>query len=122
MKNNQQDRRRVQKFAAAIGGGAVLIVGLIAIPYPGPGWLIVLAGLAILAREFEWAGRLLRRVKKHYDAWEAWVKRQPITIKVLLGLFSTIIVVLTIYILNGYGILNQLLGLNQDWVQSPLFD
>ena len=30
-------------------GGIVLIAGVIMIPYPGPGWLVVFAGLAILA-------------------------------------------------------------------------
>jgi Putative transmembrane protein (PGPGW) len=30
---------------------------------PGPGWLAIIAGLAILGGEFQWARRLLDRVK-----------------------------------------------------------
>ena len=40
-------------------GLLVLGVGILAIPYPGPGWAIVFIGLAILATEFEWARKLL---------------------------------------------------------------
>ena len=35
------------------------LVGILAIPYPGPGWAIVFVGLGILATEFEWARQLL---------------------------------------------------------------
>ena len=41
-------------------GGAIVVLGFILIPLPGPGWLIVFAGLALLATEFVWAERLLR--------------------------------------------------------------
>ena len=37
----------------------VVAVGIALIPLPGPGWLIVIAGLAIWAVEFHWARRLL---------------------------------------------------------------
>jgi uncharacterized protein (TIGR02611 family) len=36
-------------------GFAVMIIGLIMVPLPGPGWLVVFAGLAILSLEFVWA-------------------------------------------------------------------
>ncbi|HSX28294.1 MAG TPA: TIGR02611 family protein [Candidatus Saccharimonadales bacterium] len=39
-------------------GGLIVIVGIILIPLPGPGWAIVFVGLAILATEFELAMRL----------------------------------------------------------------
>jgi len=53
-------RRSGKRTAVAVAGFVVLVVGLILIPLPGPGWLIVFAGLAILATEFAWAERLLR--------------------------------------------------------------
>lgn len=119
--SENQKQRRVQRFAAGIGGGMVLIVGIIAIPYPGPGWLIVFAGLAILSREFPWAGRVLFYARGKYDAWNVWIKRQNWFIKSLTGLLTLIIVILTIYILNGYGLLNSWFNLGLDWLQSPLF-
>jgi uncharacterized protein (TIGR02611 family) len=43
------------RIAIALVGLAVLGVGVLAIPYPGPGWAIVFLGLAILATEFDWS-------------------------------------------------------------------
>jgi ABC-type polysaccharide transport system permease subunit len=40
-------------------GGAVTVAGAIALVGPGPGILIVLAGLGILATEFAWAARVM---------------------------------------------------------------
>ena len=119
MTSEKEQKRRVQKFTTGIAGGSVLIVGIIAIPYPGPGWLIVFAGLAILSREFEWAGRLLKFARGKYDDWNRWVKRQHWSVKTLLFVITSIVVILTIWLLNGYGLLNQWLNLGQDWVQSP---
>jgi uncharacterized protein (TIGR02611 family) len=45
-------------------GFVVLILGIVAIPLPGPGWLIVGLGLGILAQDFVWAERTLNIVRK----------------------------------------------------------
>jgi len=64
-------RKSGKRIAVTIAGFAVVLVGLILIPLPGPGWLIVFAGLAILATEYVWAERLLtyakRKVKQGTD-------------------------------------------------------
>jgi uncharacterized protein (TIGR02611 family) len=44
-------------------GGTVLVVGVALIILPGPAFLVIPAGLAILATEFLWARRLLRETK-----------------------------------------------------------
>lgn len=113
-------KHKVKRFFIGLIGGIVLVVGVIAIPYPGPGWLIVFAGLGILATEYDWAKRLLTYARGKYDAWEAWVKRQPRKFKLLIGLLTALIVVVTIWLLNGYGILNHWLNLRQSWLNSPL--
>jgi uncharacterized protein (TIGR02611 family) len=64
------------RIAVAVIGLAVLAVGILAIPYPGPGWAIVFVGLAILATEFDWARRLLAYTRKRYDKVMAWFRRQ----------------------------------------------
>ncbi len=56
--------RNARRVAITITGFIVLIVGLILIPLPGPGWLIVFGGLAILATEYVWAQRLLNYSKR----------------------------------------------------------
>lgn len=44
-------------------GGTVFVAGIILIPLPGPGLVVTPIGLAILATEFRWAKRALRRFK-----------------------------------------------------------
>ncbi|QBE50309.1 TIGR02611 family protein [Leucobacter triazinivorans] len=54
-------------------GVVIVIVGLILVPLPGPGWLIVFIGLTVLGTEYHWARRLLgwlRRVLARF--WERW--------------------------------------------------
>ena len=44
-------------------GGLVTVIGAIALIAPGPGWLIIFAGLGILASEFAWADKALMKTK-----------------------------------------------------------
>jgi len=45
-------------------GFTLLAAGIVMIVMPGPGWLIVLMALGVLAAEFVWARRLLDRLKE----------------------------------------------------------
>jgi len=45
-------------------GFVVVIVGIAALPLPGPGWLIIAGGLTILSKDVAWAERLLRYIRK----------------------------------------------------------
>ena len=47
------------RVVIGIVGGAVTVLGAIALVGPGPGILIVIAGLGILATEFAWASRVM---------------------------------------------------------------
>jgi len=114
-------KRSSKKVLVAIVGGLVALVGLVLVPYPGPGWLIVFAGLAILSTEFEFAAKVLKYAKGKYDAWSSWVKKQNIFVQLLILAFTGIVIVVTIWLFNGFGILNNLLSLNQEWLTSPLF-
>jgi uncharacterized protein (TIGR02611 family) len=58
-------------------GLVVVVVGLIMVPFPGPGWLVVFIGLAIWASEFELAQHLLHRARRTLKAWTDWLKPQP---------------------------------------------
>jgi uncharacterized protein (TIGR02611 family) len=100
------EKRPALKHAYRIGVGVVgfivTVAGIIMIPFPGPGWLVVIAGLAILATEFEWAKRLLDFTKKHVKAWTSWVGRQSLLVKALLAIataaFVYAIFVVTLHI------------------------
>jgi uncharacterized protein (TIGR02611 family) len=52
-----------RKMAIAVVGGTVVLAGLVMLVTPGPGLVAIAAGLAILATEFEWAHRMLHRVR-----------------------------------------------------------
>ena len=58
--------RTIAKIAKRIGililGTAVLLAGIAMLALPGPGILVIIVGLAILATEFQWAERLLDRL------------------------------------------------------------
>lgn len=117
----QKAKRQIKRTAIGIVGGIVLLAGIIAIPYPGPGWLIVFTGLAILATEFAWAQRVLDFAKGKYDLWTAWLKRQHIAIRILVLTLTGLVVLLTLWLLNVFGMLNNLFGLPFTWVSSPFF-
>jgi uncharacterized protein (TIGR02611 family) len=109
------------RIGVGVVGGLVLVAGLLMIPYPGPGWLVVFAGLAILATEFEWAGRVLKFVKRYYDAWVEWLKRQNVVVKALVLLATGLVVVATCWLLGAFGLVGGWFGLDWPWLQSPIF-
>ncbi|GAA1519561.1 hypothetical protein GCM10009827_038720 [Dactylosporangium maewongense] len=62
------------KIVVAFAGTLVIAVGVVLLPLPGPGWLIILGGLAILAMEFHWARRLLKFTKRQLQRWTRLVR------------------------------------------------
>ncbi|GAB2920156.1 hypothetical protein GCM10027047_16960 [Rhodococcus aerolatus] len=108
------------RIAVGVVGGIVLVVGILAIPYPGPGWAIVIAGLAILASEFTWANRALKFVKKYYDAWTAWLGRQSRVVQALVALGVGVIVVATLWLIGALALVGGWFGFEPGWLQSPL--
>ncbi len=108
------------RVAVAVIGLSVLAVGIITIPYPGPGWAIVFAGLAILATEFLFAQRVLKWLRVRYDAVMAWFARQHIAVKGASALFTAAVVVATLWILGAIGWTLGLVGVESGWLQSPI--
>ncbi|MGV0645082.1 TIGR02611 family protein [Mycolicibacterium sp. XJ879] len=116
-------RRRVE-FAYRIIVGAiglmVLTVGIIAIPYPGPGWAIVFVGLGILSTEFVWARNLLLVVRRRYDEVMAWFHQQHWAVQALGGLFTALIVWVTLWLLGALSWGAGLVGIEWTWLNSPI--
>lgn len=54
----------LRQLAVTIAGVALLVVGAALMVLPGPGILLIVAGLAVLATEYVWAQSLLRRAKR----------------------------------------------------------
>jgi uncharacterized protein (TIGR02611 family) len=104
----------------AVVGTVVLAAGIIAIPYPGPGWLIVFLGLGILGTEFHWAQLVLHWVRARYDSWREWMRRQPPVVRLGVIALTGVIVLATLWLVDAFGLVAGWLGLQWDWVRSPL--
>jgi uncharacterized protein (TIGR02611 family) len=94
-------------FRTLVGllGLVVVALGLALVPLPGPGWLIVLGGLAIWAIEFVWARHLLAFATEHLYRWNTWQRGQHwmIRIPVLLALVAVGAGALWLSIKQGLG-------------------
>lgn len=112
--------KNTKKVFIGLAGTIVLLSGIVMIPYPGPGWLVVFMGLTILGTEFDWAKRINDFIRVYYDRWREWLSRQQLQVKFMFWLLTAIVVVMTVWIVNGYGLMNQWLGLGWDWTVSPL--
>jgi len=55
----------VRKLIVLVIGSTVVLVGIVMIVTPGPAFLVISAGLGILALEFVWARTLLKRAKAY---------------------------------------------------------
>ena len=108
------------RVVVGIVGLAVLGVGILAIPYPGPGWAIVFIGLAILATEFTWARLALKFTRERYDQVMAWFKRQGRWVQALGVAFTAAVVLGTLWLLGALAWAAGLVGLEQSWLKSPV--
>ncbi|HJQ41584.1 MAG TPA: PGPGW domain-containing protein [Jatrophihabitantaceae bacterium] len=72
-------------------GAIVIAIGIVLLPLPGPGWLIIFAGLGLLATEYAWAATLLRHVRGLLRRWSTWVAAQPRWIQVTMTAFSVLV-------------------------------
>ncbi|MCC7076313.1 MAG: hypothetical protein IT198_04230 [Acidimicrobiia bacterium] len=57
-------RHVLLRLASIALGIAIVILGLILMPLPGPGLLVVVAGVALLAKDVPWARRVEQRVRQ----------------------------------------------------------
>lgn len=90
---------RVYRTVVGVIGSVVVLGGLIMVPFPGPGWLVVFIGVGILASEFDWAKRLLDFGKARLTAWNDWMRPKPLWFKGLIGLSTALLVGLFFYLL-----------------------
>ena len=55
---------QVRRLSRIVGGFTLLLIGIVMLVTPGPGWLVIFLGLGLLAAEFVWAKRLMDRIKR----------------------------------------------------------
>jgi uncharacterized protein (TIGR02611 family) len=64
--------RSFYRFTVGGLGGVTAVLGLLLVPLPGPGWLVVFLGLAILGTEFTWARKAAGFLKRMLSRFWAW--------------------------------------------------
>lgn len=75
----------MKKFFIALIGGTVLLIGLVLLVLPGPGLPVIVVALAILATEFFWARRAMRRAKgavakaRRKSGLKEWLRQRKAT-------------------------------------------
>jgi uncharacterized protein (TIGR02611 family) len=108
------------RMVVGVVGLALLAVGLIAIPYPGPGWAIVFLGLAVLASEFRVWRRLLNFVRRRYDAAMGWFRRRHMAVQGIATAFAVAVMVASLWMLGVIGWTANLVGWAWAWLTSPI--
>lgn len=78
-KEVHQERGTLYRAAFVVGGATILLAGLAMLVLPGPAFVVIPVGLAILALEFTWAEELLERSLAEAD--KAKRKAQETTTK-----------------------------------------
>ena len=108
------------KTLVAVIGTAVVVAGVVMLPAPGPGWLVILAGLGILATEFAAARRVLTWVRDRYLAWVDWIGRQNLVVRsvVMLGILA--LVAVCAWLVGAFSLVAGWFGLDLPWLASPI--
>ena len=60
--------RNSKRAGITVVGFALILAGIILLPLPGPGWLVIILGLAVLGTEYVWAQRALDAAKRRAKA------------------------------------------------------
>ena len=66
----------LRKLLIFLLGVSLLVLGVILLPLPGPGFLVILGGLGVLSMEFEWARRWLDSLKETFRRWRRRRRRK----------------------------------------------
>jgi len=108
--------RMALKIGIGVIGILVVAFGVVLIPFPGPGWAIVILGFVIWALEFAWARHLLEFTKRHVRSWTRWVRRQSLPVRTVLGVLGLIFVAGVVWgsVWLSFGV--NLLDVARDWV------
>jgi len=61
---NLENIKIVKRVIVSVVGATVLLIGVALLILPGPAFIVIPVGLAILATEYAWARRWLRKVRR----------------------------------------------------------
>lgn len=110
--------RIVFKIGIAIVGALVVGLGLLLIPLPGPGWLIVFAGVGIWAVEFHWARRLLHWGRQRFRLWTFWIAAKPWPVRAIIGFIGLCFVSTVVAVSLRYTAGIDLISPTMQWLRG----
>jgi hypothetical protein len=61
---NLENIKIVRRIIVSVIGGTVLLIGIALLVLPGPAFIVIPIGLAILATEYAWARHWLKRARE----------------------------------------------------------
>ena len=61
---NIENIKVVRRVIVSVVGATVLLIGVALLVLPGPAFIVIPIGLAILATEYAWARRWLKKVRR----------------------------------------------------------
>src|SRR2546430_8718636 len=61
---NVENIKVVRRVIVSVVGATVLLIGIALIVLPGPAFIVIPVGLAILATEYAWARRWLKKARR----------------------------------------------------------
>lgn len=56
--------KKAKRLIIGVIGFTILLIGIVMVVLPGPAFIVIPIGLGVLATEFVWARRLLKKVKE----------------------------------------------------------
>ncbi|PIN89565.1 hypothetical protein COU60_03060 [Candidatus Pacearchaeota archaeon CG10_big_fil_rev_8_21_14_0_10_34_76] len=71
----------IEGIFTTITGLVIIVLGIILLPLPGPGLVIIFFGIVILAKRFIWARRIKNKVMKYVMITINIIKRKKNTNK-----------------------------------------
>lgn len=82
---------RTKRLATVILGWLLVVAGIAALALPGPGLLMLFAGLALLSQQYEWARKRVEPVKRAaFTAAAESVQSAPRILLTLLGVAAVV--------------------------------
>ena len=82
-RESHMERGRVYRALFVVAGLIVTLAGIAMLALPGPAFVVIPIGLAMLAMEFAWAERALEKALVHAEKAQASAKDASPAVKVL---------------------------------------
>lgn len=108
------------RIGVGVVGLVMLVVGLIAIPYPGPGIAICFVALTILATEFEWARRAHAWARRRIQPVVAWFGSRGRWGRALGSVLTAVVLVGSLWVFGVLGWTASMVGFERAWLNSPI--